>query len=139
VAKRSRRSDSDVLPAITLEVGLDASGLSQMSTQLEEFADHNDLGEPVAERLVSVARDVVEAVLRAVPAPAGGSLTADADIGWDDAQLVVIAADPRLPDVYASLRPTLDRAAARCDEFAEELGRDARLQVWGRFRLDQRR
>jgi hypothetical protein len=135
LANRSRRNDSDVLPAITLDVEPTDAGLRQMSEELAEFARDYELSEPVVSKLVAVAGDVTAAVTRDVAAPPLARLTVDADIGPSDTQLVVIAADPRLPAAYASLRPSLDRAKAQCDGFAAELGRDAELQVWARFRL----
>jgi hypothetical protein len=56
-------------------------------------------------------------------------------IGLDDAQLVLIAADHRLVDVYASMRPRLDSVGPRCDAFATQLTTSGELQVWACFRL----
>jgi hypothetical protein len=126
---------SEILPAITLEVEPSAAGLRGMSEQLAAFARDHELPGSVASRMVSVAADVANVVTGALSAPPISHLLADADIGLDDAQLVLIAEDHRLPELFASLRPRLHRAAIRCDGFAAELAPHAELQVWARFRL----
>jgi hypothetical protein len=135
LSNRTRRSESDVLPAITLEVEPTDSGLRLMAAELTAFAKDHELPGAVGARMVSVAGDVAGALLAALEAPAVGRLQADADIGVEDAQLVLIASDHRLPDVHASLRPVLDRLGAQCDGFAAELAPNGDLQVWARFRL----
>jgi hypothetical protein len=135
VAGQSRRIDSEVLPAITLDVEPTHAGLQAMSAQLGEFARDHDLPAQVGSRIVSVASDVAGAVAEALAGPPVGRLQADADIGLADAQLVLIAADHRLPAVYRSLRPQLDAVAARCDAFVAELSPGSELQVWACFQL----
>jgi hypothetical protein len=123
-----------VLPAITLDVTPTALGLQLLSAKLTTFAHDHDLPEPVVTRMVAVANDVADVLVGALDAPPVGRLQADADIGLDDAQLVLIAADHRLLDVYTSLRPRLDGIAARCDAFAVQLTPNAEVQVWACFR-----
>jgi hypothetical protein len=135
VANRVTRSDSEVLPAITLDVDPTGGGLEVLTARLTEFARDHELPDSVGPRLVSVASDVADALTSALAAPALGRLRADADIGVDDAQLVLIAEDHRLPGVFASLRARLDGIASRCDGFAAELAPNAELQVWACFRL----
>jgi hypothetical protein len=124
-----------VLPAITLDVEPTDAGLQGFSEQLAAFAHNHGLPETVASRFVAVASDVTDIVAGTLDAPPVGRLQADADIGLDDVQLVLIARDHRLLDVYASLRPRLDRLASRCDAFAAQLTPNAELQVWACFRL----
>jgi hypothetical protein len=129
------RDDPDVLPAITLDVEPTAAGLREMSAQLAAFARDHGLSGAIGARLASVAGDVTHLVLGALTEPFAGRLQADADIGPADAQIIVIAADQRLPGVYGSLRPRFDAIAARCDDFAAELAANSELQVWARFQL----
>jgi hypothetical protein len=135
VPNRVTRSESDVLPAITLDVDPTDGGLELLIARLTEFARDHELPDSVGPRLVSVASDVADVLTGALAAPALGRLRADADIGVDDAQLVVIVEDHRLPGEFATLRPRLDHIASRCDGFAAELATNAELQVWACFRL----
>ena len=137
MSNQPRRSESEVLPAITLDVEPTSEGLRLMSEQLELFLRDHDVPAPVGARLVSVANDVAFAVASALERPPVGRLQADADIGLDDTQLVLIAGDHRLPDVYAALRPHLDDAARQCDDFTAALAPNAELHVWARFRLNR--
>jgi hypothetical protein len=123
-----------VLPAVTLDVVTTDEGMQQMSAQLTAFAHDHGLPRPVGSRMLSVANDVARLVSRAL-APPVTRLQADADIGPADTQLVIIAGDERLSDVYASLRQDLELLEPRCDGFAAELVRGAELEVWARFRL----
>jgi len=125
-----------VLPAITLDVEPTDAGARLMAAELAAFAEDHELPPPVAAGMVAVASEVAAAVVAALAAPPVGRLQADADIGLDDAQLVVIAADDRLRDAYASMKPGFDELAARCDAFAAELAPTGELQVWARFRLN---
>jgi hypothetical protein len=120
-----------VLPATTLEVEPTSAGLRLLTEQLTAFAHEHGLPEEVASRLATVASDVAEVVAASLD----GRLQADVDIGVADTQLVVIARDHRLAEVYGSLRPRLDRLGSRCDGFAAELSSGSELQVWARFRL----
>lgn len=124
-----------MLPAITLDVEPTDAGARLMAAELAAFAEDHELPPPVASRMVSVASAVAAGVVATLAAPPLGRLQADADIGLDDAQLVVIAGDDRLRDVYPALKPVLDGLAARCDAFAAELAPTGELQVWARFRL----
>jgi hypothetical protein len=126
---------TDVLPAITLDVEPTPPGLQHLSAQLTTFATEHDLPETVAMRLVSVASDVADVLTDSLEAPPVARLQADADIGLEDAQLVLIATDERLLDLHASLRGRLDTIAARCDAFVTQLTPSAELQVWACFRL----
>jgi hypothetical protein len=135
VPGRSRRTDSEVLPAITLDVEPTDAGLRAMSAQLGAFATDHDLPADVGSRLVSVASEVAGAVAGALDGPPVGRLQADADIGLADTQLVLIAADHRLTAAYPALRPLLDAIARRCDAFVAELSPSSELQVWACFRL----
>jgi hypothetical protein len=134
VSNRSPRTDTGVLPAITLDVTPTPPGLRHLAAQLETFAQEHDLPADVATRLVAVASDVAEVLTAAVESPPLGRLQADADIAADDAQLVLIAGDHRLPDRYPSLRGRLERLSTRCDEYAAQLTPSAEIQVWARFR-----
>jgi hypothetical protein len=124
-----------VLPAITLDVEPTDAGRQHMAAQLGGFASDHGLPADVGSRMVSVASDVADVVARALDGPPIARLRADADIGLGDTQLVLIAADHRLPGVYRSLRPRLDGIAARCDAFVAELSASSELQVWARFQL----
>jgi hypothetical protein len=133
VADDPRRSEPDVLPAITLDVEPTDAGLRRLSAQLAAFGRDHDLPDSVGARLVSVAGDVTDLLLAAVTSPFGGRLQVDADIGISDAQLIVIAEDHRLADRYRSLRERLEAIGSRCDSFAVELAARSELQVWARF------
>jgi hypothetical protein len=135
VSHRSRSTHSDVLPAITLDVTPTAAGLQLLARQLTTFAYEHELPEDVATRLVSVASAAADVLAGSVGSPPVGRLQADADIGRDDAQLVVIATDHRLIDRYAGLRERLERLDERCDGFATQLTPAAEVQVWARFAL----
>ena len=124
-----------MLPAITLDVEPTDAGTQLMAAELAAFAEDHELPPPVASRMVAVASGVAAAVVAALAAPPLARLQADADIGLDDAQLVVIAGDDRLRDVYPSLKAGFDVLAARCDAFAAELAPTGELQVWARFRF----
>jgi hypothetical protein len=124
-----------VLPAITLDVEPTDAGRRHLSAKLTAFAQDHDLRDTVAARMVSVANDVADVLAGALDAPPVARMQADADIGLDDAQLVLIAEDRRLADVYASLRPRLDRIASQCDAFAAQLSPNAEVQVWACFRF----
>jgi hypothetical protein len=124
----------EVLPAITLDVEPTPPGLEAMVARLTAFGREHDLPGGAATRLVGVAIDVA-GVLTTSPVE---GLQAEADIGDDNAQLVLIAAHPDLPERYAALRERLDAVAARCDAFAAQLMPNAGLQVWACFRLDTR-
>ena len=124
----------DVLPAITLDVAPTAPGLEEMASQLTAFAREHDLTDGVATRLVGVASEVA-GILAAAPVE---RLRAEADIGGANAQLVMSATHPDLPERYAALRERLDTVAARCDAFATQLMPNAELQAWACFRLDVR-
>ena len=123
------------MPAVTLDVEPTDAGLELLSAQLTGFARDHDLPETVTRPMVSVASDVAEVLAGALEAPPVGRLQADADIGVEDAQLVLTAEDRRLLDVYASLRPRLDCIASRCDAFAAQLTPNTELQVWASFRV----
>lgn len=135
VPNRSRHAQSEVLPAITLDVEPTDAGLELLSARLTTFARDHELPDTVASRLVSVASDVADVMTGSLDAPPVARLQADADIGLHDAQLVLIAADHRLVDIYASMRARLDSVAPRCDAFATQLTTSAELQVWACFRL----
>jgi hypothetical protein len=124
-----------VLPAITLDVEPTARGLELLGEKLTAFARDHDLPETVVSRMASVASDIADVLAGALAAPPVAHLQADADIGLDDAQVVLIAEDHRLVDVHASLRRRLDGIAARCDAFAAQFTSNAELQVWACFRL----
>jgi hypothetical protein len=134
MSNRSRHSRSDVLPVITLEVEpADGADLQWLLGELTAFAHEHELAEAEASRFISVASDVVEVVADALDAPPVGRLQADADIGRDDVQLVLIATDHRLSHVHTSMR-RLEGIASRCDDFATQLTRASELQVWASFR-----
>jgi hypothetical protein len=135
VSDRAPGSESDLLPAITLDVDPTDAGLQQMTAQLTAFARDHALPDPVGSRLVSVASDVADVVTSVLGAPPLARLRAEADIGDADAQLVVSAGDERLVAAYGSLRALLDRIAPRCDRFMTELAPNAELLVWACFRL----
>ena len=124
-----------MLPAVTLDVEPTDAGLQLLSARLTSFAHDHKLPETVVSGIVSVASEVGDVIAHSLDAPPVARLQADADVGLDDAQLVLLAADHRLPEVYASLRPRLERIASRCDAFATQLTPAAELQVWARFRL----
>jgi hypothetical protein len=135
MSNRSRHTRSDVLPVITLEVeSTDDADLQWLLEELTAFAHEHELPAAEASRFVSVASEVVEVVAAALDVPPVRRLQADADIGRDDAQLVLIATDHRLSELYAAMRPRLDDIAARCDDFAAQLCRASELQVWASFR-----
>jgi hypothetical protein len=135
VPNRAEGSESEVLPAITLDVEPTTEGLETMSAQLAAFAHDHGLPALVGSRLVSVAADVADILAGGLAEPPLRRLQADADIGLADAQLVLVAGDDRLAALYASLRSRLDRIARRCDAFVAELAPNDELQVWACFRL----
>jgi hypothetical protein len=137
MAGRARPSDPEVLPAITVEVEPTERGVAAMESELDAFAREHHLSAPVRERLVMAAGEVAAILVRACDGPPVRRLQADADIGVTDAQFVMIAADDRLPAVYAALRPRLAGPAVRCDGFSHELTPSPELHVWGCFRLGE--
>ena len=124
-----------MLPAITLDVEPTPPGLQRLSAQLTAFASEHDLPDSAARRLVGVAGEMADVLVSSLDAPPVRRLWADADIGREDAQLVLIASDQRLLDRYGTLRGRLAAIASRCDGFATHVSAGVEVQVWASFRL----